>query len=91
MTLQGNLKIDYDNQSFDLNVKTILLKGVYYFFITDNEKGPSLLAGETIELVYTNVFKPGDQKATAGAKEIPEAIIDAIKRMLADNKQLWYY
>ena len=91
MTLQGNIRIEYNDQAYDLNVKTILLKGVYYFFITDHEKGHPLLYGETIELVYADGFLPGDKKVTAALSTMPPELTSAIKNTLLTNKNLWFY
>ena len=91
MTLQGNLQIEFDHGSYILTVKTILLKGVYYFFIHDLENTHALLSGHTLELVYTDSFIAVDNIAGNTSNKIPAEIITAIKVMLLDNKLLWYY
>jgi len=91
MILQGSLRIDYNEDTYNLMVKTFLKNNVYYFFISDKEKGKSLLDGETVELTYADSFcSPGEEKA-ASTKKVPEEIIGAIQKMLMENKELWYY
>ncbi len=91
MTLQGNLQIEFDHGIYILSVKTILLKGVYYFFIHDAENAHALLSGHTLELVYTDAFISVDTIAGNAPAKIPAEIITAVKMLLLDNKQLWYY
>ncbi|MEP7107813.1 MAG: hypothetical protein ABI760_07520 [Ferruginibacter sp.] len=91
MILQGSLRLEYDGQSFNLMVKTILKNGVYYFFVKDREKGKSLLAGETLELTYTDSFCAAGEEEVPDNRKIPPGIVSAIENMLLENKQLWYY
>lgn len=91
MTLQAQMEIKYDNCSYTVAVKSIVLKGVYYFFINDNEQEPALLSGQTLELVYTDNFRIAPSK-----ESLPEEIaitpdkISVIQNTLLQNKQLWY-
>ena len=91
MILEGTLTIEYMGQSFELMVKTLLKDDIYYFFITDKEKGKSLLSGETLELTYSQSFCIPEKEIIAPNKKIPVDIVKAIENMLMKNKQLWYY
>ena len=91
MTLQGNLRIEFANKTHILSVKSILLKGVYYFFINDIEKGHPLLSGQTLELVYADQFIIAKAKAGKDSSKISPEVITAIQEMLLENKQLWFY
>ncbi len=90
MTLQGNLSIEFDGELYNLSVKSILLKGVYYFFVSDHKSENSFLSGETLELVYTDSFvTPGKSSSLPGT--VTPDKISAIQEMLQANKQLWFY
>lgn len=89
MTLQAKLQIEYNNHFYTVAVKSIVLKGVYYFFINDNGKDPAFLSGRTLELVYTNDFAPSAKESTSDNVIAPEKV-SAIKNTLLLNKQLWY-
>lgn len=89
MILQGSLQLEYDGKSFNLSVKTFLKNDVYYFFISDKEKGNPLLAGETLELTYTDSFCT--EKHVVDNQTIPAEIVSAIEKMLLENKPLWFY
>src|SRR3954462_11291538 len=91
MMLEGSLTMKYMGQSFELMVKTVLKNNVYYFFITDKEKGKSLLSGETLELTYSESFCIPEKEIIEPNKKIPADIVSAIENMLVQNKQLWYY
>ncbi|MEO6231896.1 MAG: hypothetical protein ABJB11_14950 [Ferruginibacter sp.] len=90
MTLQGNLSVEFEGELYDLSVKSILLKGVYYFFISDHKAEHSFLSGETLELVYTDSFVTPEKSLPLLETVTPEKIT-AIKEMLQANKQLWFY
>ncbi|MDO9375512.1 MAG: hypothetical protein V4725_04715 [Bacteroidota bacterium] len=90
MTLQGNLHLNYNGQTYLLAVKSILLKGVYYFFIHEPEERHDLLSGETLQLVYSGEFINPAEVEGGTHKTSPE-IITAIEGMLMENKELWYY
>ena len=91
MTLQGNLHLSFNGRSYQLAVKSILLKGVYYFFIHETEEPHELLSGETLQLVYSGEFiTPADVDSNVHKSIAPE-IITAIQGMLIENKELWYY
>ncbi len=91
MKLQGSLFIEYNNESFHLMVKVFLKNGAYYFFVSDKEKGKSLLNGETLELTYTDSFCTDGKEGEANDEKIPAEKVSAIKNMLLENKQLWFY
>lgn len=91
MILQGSLRIEYNNESFFLMVKTFLRNGVYYFYISDKEKEKPLLGGKILELTYTDSFCLPEKEAAMNDQNIPSDIIEAIENMLMENRQLWYY
>ncbi len=91
MTLQGNLRMEFNNKIYELSVKSILLKGVYYFFIHNNEKEDELLSGETLQFVYDGHLKPPTNSKGEECADISPNIIKAIENMLLENKQLWNY
>lgn len=91
MLLQGSLRIVFKDEPFFLMVKTFLKNSVYYFYITDKEKGKQLLDGKTLELTYTDNFCTADNNEEVNSLSIPEEIIKAIQNMLLENKQLWFY
>lgn len=90
MTLQGNLNIEFKGELYNLSVKSILLKGVYYFFISDHKAEHSLLSGEILELVYTDSFITPEKSLPLQETVTPDKI-SAIQEMLQANKQLWFY
>lgn len=90
MTLQGNLHLNFNGRTYQLAVKSILLKGVYYFFIHEVDEQHQLLAGETLQLVYSGEFiNPAEVEGNA--HKISPEIITAIQAMLMENKELWFY
>lgn len=91
ITVQGNLSINYDSKTYDLFVKTILLKGIYYFFIHDAEKNHSLLSRETLELVYMDGFDVMEKEAGLKNKKISPEIVNLVQDMLVKKKDLWHY
>ena len=91
MTLQGNLYLSLNNRTYQLAVKSILLKGVYYFFIHETEETHDLLKGETLQLVYSGEFITPIDAVETTHKIIAPEIIAAIQEMLLANKELWYY
>ncbi|MEP7141779.1 MAG: hypothetical protein ABI707_02855 [Ferruginibacter sp.] len=91
MILQGSLRLKYNGESFDLKVKTFLKNDIYYFFISDKEMGKSLLAGETLELTYSDTFCTDEKNDAVGNQKITAEIITAIENMLLENKSLWFY
>ncbi|MEO7766262.1 MAG: hypothetical protein ABIS01_02510 [Ferruginibacter sp.] len=90
MNLQGSLQLKYLEGSFDLVVKTFLKNELYYFFISEKEKGKPLLNGETLELTYSDSFCISE-KDEMNNQKIPAEIVSAIKMMLLENKPLWFY
>lgn len=91
MILQGSLRLEYNNEAYGLLVKTFLKNGVYYFFVSDKEKGKTLLDGETLELTYSSSFCNVPGSAEAGTSKVSPEIISAIQEMLLQNKELWFY
>jgi hypothetical protein len=91
MILQGSLRLEYNGESFSLMVNTILKNGIYYFFINDKAREKRLLFGETLELTYTDTFCTNEKEAPVDKRKIPAEIVSAIKNMLMENKELWYY
>ncbi|MBC7888961.1 MAG: hypothetical protein H7Z13_13880 [Ferruginibacter sp.] len=91
MNLQGSLRIEYNGETYGLMVKTFVKNGTYYFFVSDKEKGKSLLAGESLELTYSDSFCSAEENSVADNKKIPPEIVSAIEKMLLENKQLWFY
>ena len=91
MTLQGNLHLSLNDRSYQLAVKSILLKGVYYFFIHETEESHDLLKGETLQLVYSGEFITPIDAVETTRNVIPPDVIVAIQGMLLANKELWYY
>lgn len=83
--------MEYNDKCYDLIVKTFLMSGIYYFFISDKESDNSLLAGEILELTYTDSYCITDEGEHASNHKIPPDIVSAIKKTLSENKQLWYY
>ncbi|MEP7108412.1 MAG: hypothetical protein ABI760_10530 [Ferruginibacter sp.] len=91
MILQGSLRMEYNNESFNLIVKAILKNGIYYFFVSDKEKEKSLLVGQTLELTYIDSFDSTVREGRINYKNIPVGIVKAIENMLLENKKLWLY
>jgi hypothetical protein len=91
MILQGSLRMEYDGSSYLLNVKTFLKDKVYYFYINDKELENPLLHGKTLELTFTDSFCLPATEAPAKELKVPEEIEEAVKQMLLQNKELWYY
>jgi hypothetical protein len=91
MTLQGNLRMEFNNRIYELSVKSILLKGIYYFFIHNNDKDDGLLSGETLQFVYDGQLQPPTNSKGENCADIPPEIIKAIESVLLENKQLWNY
>ncbi len=91
MILQGSLRLVYNDMSYLLNVKTILIDQIYYFYITDKDENTRLLAGETIELSYTDSFCTNQKEGKTIQQKVPPEIVSAVEKLLLDNKELWYY
>jgi hypothetical protein len=91
MILQGSLRLEYKDMSYLLNVKTILKDGIYYFYVTDKDESATLLAGETIELTYSDSFCASDKEDETMQQKVPREIVSAVEKLLLDNKELWYY
>ncbi len=91
MILQGSLRLEYNDMSYLLNVKTILKNGIYYFYVTDKDETPMLLAGETVELSYSDSFCIADTEEKIIEQKVPQEIVSAVEKLLLDNKELWYY
>jgi len=91
MILQGSLRLEYNDMSYLLNVKTILKDGIYYFYVTDKDETTMLLAGETIELSYSDSFCSSDKEEKIAQPKVPREIVSAVEKLLLDNKELWYY
>jgi len=91
MILQGSLRLVYNDMSYLLNVKTILKDKIYYFYITDKYENTRLLAGETIELSYSDSFCTNQKEEKIMQQKVPLEIVSAVEKMLMDNKELWYY
>lgn len=90
MKLEGSLQLKYNEETYDLIVKTFLKNGVYYFFVSDKEKEKSLLQGETLALTYSDSFCSSD-KEEADPQKTSNEIVSAIEKMLLENKPLWFY
>lgn len=91
MILQGSLRLEYKDIFYLLNVKTILKDDVYYFYVTDKDSTAALLAGETIELSYSDSFCTPEKKEVIVQEKVSQEIVGAIEKLLLDNKELWYY
>ncbi len=91
MILQGSLRMEYNNEPFGLMVKTFVINGVYYFFVTDKEREKSLLSGQTLQLTFTDSFSRDDKEDEKMEGKVPAEIVSAIENMLLKNKELWYY
>ncbi|GEM_PF-2566229 len=91
MTLQGSLRMEYNNEPFGLMVKTFVINGVYYFFITDKEREKSLLSGQTLQLTFTDSFSRDGKEDERTEGKVPAEIVSAIENMLLKNKELWHY
>lgn len=91
MILQGNLRLEYKGMSYLLNVKTILRDKTYYFYVTEKDENVTLLAGETIELSYSDSFCTSGTDEEDQQQKVPQETVSAVKQLLLDNKELWYY
>lgn len=91
MKLQGSLRLEYNEESYVLLVKTFLKNDAYYFYISDKEQENTILNGEILELTYTDSFCSTAKEDEKIEQKVPEEIVKAIEKMLLENKQLWYY
>jgi len=91
MILQGSLRLVYMEISYLVNVKTILKDGVYYFYVTDKDEVTALLAGETIELSYSDSFCTAEKEKKMMQHKVPQEIVSTVEKLLLDNKELWHY
>lgn len=91
MILQGSLRLEFKDISYLLNVKTILKNKTYYFYVTEKDDNASLLAGETVELCYVDSFYTTEKEEKIMQQKVSREIVNAIEKLLLDNKELWYY
>lgn len=91
MILQGILQIEYNSEPYELMVKTFLKNGIYYFFISEKEREKSMLAGETLELTYSDSFCSDEKEVLVINEKISSEKVSAVEKMLLENKQLWFY
>ena len=91
MILQGSLRIEYAGISYLLDVKTFLKDKVYYFYVNDKKAENPLLKGKTLELTFSDSFCVSPDEQPFDELKVPEEIAEAVKQMLLQNKELWYY
>jgi len=91
MILQGSLRLEYKDKSYLINVKTILKEGIYYFYVTDKDEATALLAGETVELSYSDSFCSAEKNEKIIEQKVPQEIVSVVEKLLLDNKELWFY
>lgn len=91
MILQGSLRIEYNNEQYQLMVKTFLRSGAYYFFVSDKGIEKSFLSGKTLELTFKDSFSTDEEEPKDHYQKIPLEKVKAIENMLLENKQLWFY
>ena len=91
MTLESSLQIEFKNDTFVLNVKSIKMEDVYYFFVKDKLPEKALLSGKTLELKYTDTFAPFHQGGILLRNQnIAPDIVGAVQDKILENKTLWF-